>query len=496
METMRINTSLAIVLVILLLEISLVLAGCAGTGATALPVSPITTLPASQTRLTSGPVTIRWYIGLGTGDASFQVAIEHSVAEDFNNSQNRVDLIIEVVPNATARDLLATEISSGAAPDIVGPVGWVGANAFADQWLDLSPYIQSTGYDTSKFDPALVRMYQADQGMVGLPIAAYPSAIYYNTGLFSESGLNPPPARYGEKYQMPDGSMQDWNWDTLAGLARLLTLDSNGRHSGEAGFDASHIVQYGFSFQYEVHVEYWGAFMSNGGQLLVPGGSKGSYRASIPEMWKEAWKWVYDGIWGSEPFIPTYSVENSEGYLNGNSFSSGRIAMVEMPAWYLCCLGELVHRGGEFDFAAMPISLDGKVAGRIDADTFRIWKGTPHPAEAFTVLAYLVDSGIQKLVVGSPTAEPAYGAIPSIHDLLQPWLSTKKAAYPFVKNWDVLLAGLNYPDIPSAEGFQPNMNASWDRTAMFTSLLQNTGGMDLEAQEAILEKELTAIYNR
>jgi multiple sugar transport system substrate-binding protein len=144
----------------------------------------------------------------------------------------------------------------------------------------------------------------------------------------------------------------------------------------------------------------------------------------------------------------------------------------------------------------MPISLDGKVAGRIDADTFRIWKGTPHPAEAFTVLAYLVDSGIQKLVVGSPTAEPAYGAIPSIHDLLQPWLSTKKAAYPFVKNWDVLLAGLNYPDIPSAEGFQPNMKASWDRTGTFTSLLQTTGGLDLEAQEAMLEKELTAIYNR
>jgi multiple sugar transport system substrate-binding protein len=496
MGDMRIKNVLTWVLGILCIMTCLILAACAGTLKTSSPTSPEATLPATQTALAHGPVTIRWSIGLGTGDAPFQMDIEQSVAEDFNNLQDRIKLVIEVVPNAIARDTLATQISSGAAPDIVGPVGWVGANAFSDQWLDLSPYIHSTGYDAGKSEPALVRMYQTDQGQIGLPIAVYPSAIYYNTSLFSESGLNLPPARYGEKYKLPDGSMVDWNWETLRRLARLLTLDSGGKHSGEAGFDPSHIVQYGFSFQFEVHVEYWGAYLSNGGQLLVPGGSKGSYRAKVPETWRTAWKWVYDGMWGSEPFIPTSSVENSEDFLFGNSFASGRIGMTEMPAWYLCCLDELVKGGGQFDFAAMPISLDGIVAGRVDSDTFRIWKGTQHPAEAFMVLAYLVDTGIQKLVVGSPTAQPAYGAIPPIPSLRQPWLSTKKGAYPFVKNWDVLLEGLNYPDIPSAEGFQPNMNAAWDRTGTFTSLLQTTGGLNLEIEETVLEKDLTALYNR
>lgn len=481
---------------ILLLATSLALAACRDTAATTIPASPLPTPPASQGSIAPGAVTLRWSIGLGTGDAPFQMTIEQSVADDFNNAQTRIKLVIEVVPNSDARDILATEISSGTAPDIVGPVGWVGANAFADQWLDLSPYIQSSGYDTDKFEPALVRMYQTDQGIVGLPLAVYPSAIYYNTDLFTEAGLNPPPARYGEKYKLPDDSFVDWNWETLRKLARLLTLDANGRHSGEAGFDAAHIVQYGFSFQFESHAEYWGAFMSNGGQLLVPGGSKGSYRARIPEMWKKALKWVYDGMWDSEPFIPSYSVENSDNFLLGNSFASNKIAMTEMPAWYLCCLGELVDRGGQFDFGAMPISLDGRVAGRVDADTFRIWKGTRHPTEAFTALIYLIDSGIQKLVVGSAKVEPAYGAIPGIRNLRQTWLSSKKATFPFIKNWDVLLAGLNYPDIPSAEGFQPNLNAAWDRTGTFTGLLQTTSGLDLEAAEATLENDLTNIYNR
>jgi ABC-type glycerol-3-phosphate transport system substrate-binding protein len=82
---------------------------------------------------------------VGTDDAPFQVEIEKSVADDFTNSHDYSKLVIEVVTNESARDILATEISARAGPDIVGPEGWVGANTFADQWLDLSPYIQSTG---------------------------------------------------------------------------------------------------------------------------------------------------------------------------------------------------------------------------------------------------------------------------------------------------------------------------------------------------------------
>ena len=147
--------------------------------------------------------------------------------------------------------------------------------------------LASTKYDTTKFEAALVKSYQTEQGTVGLPFAVYPSAIYYNTGLFTEAGLEPLPAKYGDQYKMPDGTMVDWNWDTLTKVAKLLTIDSAGKHSGEAGFDATKVVQYGFSFQWEGHAEYWGAFMSNGGQFLVPGGSKGSYAAKAPGSLEE-----------------------------------------------------------------------------------------------------------------------------------------------------------------------------------------------------------------
>ncbi len=289
--------------------------------------------------------------------------------------------------------------------------------------------------------------------------------------------------------------MLDWNWDTLAQVARLLTIDSTGKNATEAGFDVTEAVQYGFSFQWEGHPNYWGTFQTNGGQILVPGGSPGSYTAQIPDGWKAAWQWVYDGIWGAQPFIPNGAVASGADYESGNVFASGKVAMVDMPSWYLCCIGNLVSGGGEFDFGVMPVGRDGAVAGRVDADSFRVWKGTQHPDQAFEFLAYLVTTGVNKLIVGTPTQSPAYGSLSAIPSLNGPWLVNQQVSFPFVQNWSTLLAGMNYPDIPSAEGFMPNFNDAWARIQTFGDLLVNNAGVNLAAQEADLELDLIYIFN-
>ena len=144
----------------------------------------------------------------------------------------------------------------------------------------------------------------------------------------------------------------------------------------------------------------------------------------------------------------------------------------------------------------MPEGADGIVAGRVDEETFRIWIGTKHPAEAFIVLRYLLDKGIRKLEVGSQQAQPAYHAIPASRIDRATWLAGEQSAYPFVKNWDALLAGLAYPDVPSAEAYMPNMNEAWIRLQTFGDLLAQTKEVDLAAQEATLESDLTAIFNK
>jgi len=461
----------------------------------------LTAEPAMPGNVTAdGKILIRWQVGNGTGADPAQIPIENEVVADFNASQDKIKLVLEVVPNASAADTLSTEMAAGAGPDIIGPIGWVGSNTFYGQWLDIGPYIQSTGYDTSKFEPALVKMYQADasQGTSGLPFAVYPSAFYYNTKLFDEAGLNYPPAKYGDKYKKPDGSEVEWNWETVKWVAQNLTIDSAGKNALDPDFNKDAIVQYGFTFQWEDKPSYWGSFQKSGPDetFLVPGGSAGSYEARIPDAWKSAWQWYYDGMWGAQPYVPNGTIEGSADFNSGNSFASGKIGMADLPSWYLCCVGDLEKAGGTFDFAAMPVYSDGNVYGRVDADTFRIWKGTQHPDEAFEVLAYLVDTGIQKLVVGSPDKAPAYGAIPSDSSLRGPWLAAAKAAHPSVTNWDTLVQGLNYPDAPSAEGYMPNMNDAWNRTVVFGNLLKTTAGVDLDKESETLRSDLQVIFNK
>ncbi|MGD0610970.1 MAG: hypothetical protein ABSB41_05595 [Anaerolineales bacterium] len=462
----------------------------ANTAAPTVPAATPTLTPYPLATAEAGKVQVRWYIGLGTGTDAGQLPIEQSVVDDFNASQSKIQLIMEVIPYASAKDTLATEIASGAGPDIVGPVGWAGSNAFYGEWADLAPLIKANNFNTSVYDSSLVSMYQTESGQVGLPFAIYPSAMEYNTALFDQAGLNYPPATYGTQYKMPDGSMVDWTWANMTKVAQLLTVDKNGKNSTESGFDKTNIVQYGFSFTDENQPEYWGAYWQAGSEL-VPGGAKGTYKAAIPQQWKDAWQWMYTGIWGDQPYIANNAVETSADFGSGNTFNSGKIAMTVEPSWYTCCMGNVKT----WDFAAMP-TYNGKVGGRIDADTFRILKTSQHLNEAFQAMAYLETTGVQKLIVGTATQAPAYGAIPAIAADRQPYLTNFAKNYPWVKNLNTLITGLKYPDHPSAEGWVPNFSEAWNRNSTFGNLLVTTSGLDLAKEEATLESDLTTIYNK
>src|SRR5262249_48957325 len=130
--------------------------------------------------------------------------VEKKVVEEFNASHPDIHVTFEVVAYAGARDALATEIASGNGPDIVGPVGVGGAEAFHGQWLDLQPLIDSTGYDMSQYPDSVINIYNVGgEGQLGIPFAIYPSALFYKADLFKEAGLAEPPHTYGDSYTMP-----------------------------------------------------------------------------------------------------------------------------------------------------------------------------------------------------------------------------------------------------------------------------------------------------
>ncbi len=343
-----------------------------------------------------GTVDIRWFCCLGGGDAPEQVAVEKKVAEEFNASHPNIHLTFEAVPYAGANDALATQIGSGNGPDIVGPVGIGGANAFHGQWLDLAPLIASTGYDLSGFPSDAVDIYKLDEGQVGIPFAIYPSALFYKKGLFEEANLSEPPHKYGEKYTMPDGSQVDWSYDTAAKVAKLLTVDKAGKDATQAGFDAANIVQWGFEAQRD-DLRGLGAYFG-AGKLAADDGKT----VQIPDAWKAGWKWWYDSIWKDHSSMTGPIFESDDINPNDYPFFTGKVAMSENFLWSTYGVGDA---GDDWDLAAIP-TYNGEATAAFNADTFRILKDTKHPNEAFEVLTYLLGDASNELLT-------AYGGFPA-----------------------------------------------------------------------------------
>lgn len=468
-------------LAVLLTVAVLVLAACGGTATTPSASSggASSIAPTAAASEAAGVVELRWFCCLGGGDAPEQVEVEQAVAEAFNAAHPNIHLTFEAVPYDGARDALATMIASGNGPDIVGPVGIGGAEAFHGQWLDLQPLIDSTGYDMSQFPESTVSLYNVGgQGQGGIPFAVYPSVLFYQKDLFEEAGLNEPPHEWGGRYTMPDGTEVDWDYDTVRDIAKLLTVDKNGKDATQDGFDPDAIVQWGFEPQRD-DLRQTGAYWK-AGTLVADDGKT----VQIPDAWAAAWKWFYDGMW-TDHFSMTGPVfESPEANPSDYPFFTGNVAMSQNYLWSTYGVGD---SGEDWDMAATP-SYQGQTTAAFNADTFRIHKDTKHPAEAFEALTYLLGEASGDLL-------NTYGGMPARPTEQDAFFEAQAANFPQEIDWNVAREGVNYADVPNFESYMPAYNESLDLLITFGTKWQATAGLDLDAEMEDLRSQLQAIWD-
>jgi len=437
---------------------------------------------ATEAPVAGKPIEIRWYIGLGTGDAPELEAPQQKVVDAFNASHPNIHLTKEVVLYASAYETLATQVTSGNPPDIVGPVGVSGAEGFHGLWLDLAPYIQKTNYDLSGFDKSAVDFYKVGgEGQTGIPYAIYPSMLFYQKSMFDEAGLNYPPKKVGEKYKWPDGTEEEWNYATLQKVAMKLTVDENGKTADQSGFDPKKIAQYGFVWQGHDDARAIGSYFG-AGSLVEPDGKT----AQIPPEWVAAWKWTYDSIWKYH-FQPDYALYQSEAWGATNPFNSGKIAMGITFLWYTCCMD---NAGDKWDIAVVP-SYNGKTTANLNADTFRIFKTTKYPDESFEVLKFLLgDSPEVKELLA------AYGAFPARKSLQASFVDDLNKKFAQKPDWQVALDSVAYADNPSFEAYFPNYNEALNRSRTFYSLIITTDKLNMDDEIAKFKADLQVIFNK
>jgi multiple sugar transport system substrate-binding protein len=415
-----------------------------------------------------GATEVRWFIGLGTGTQPEQVPAEDEWVEFFNAGQGEINLVHEIVANDVAFDTLKTQIAAGNPPDIVGPVGVRGSNEFVGIWLDLEDYLDI--YDMSDFSQGAIDGWQMPgQGLIGLAIGVYPSALFVNYDLFDEAGLDYPPQVYGETYA--DGD--EWTIAKMEELAMKLTVDANGNDATSAAFDPENIVQFGYHHQW-TDPRGWGTFFGAGSFVADDGET-----AVCPDHWREAFKWYYRGMW-EDYFAPNGPYQNSDLLAAGNPFGSGLTAMAHCHTWFTCCVPEANWNAG-----CTP-SYEGNITCKLHTDMVGVMSGSEHPEEAVRVVYEIANSA--KLT-------NVWGALPAVQSLQPAFFTTLDEQFPQGVNWDTFLAGLDYVDVPNHESNMPNFAQADDRVKAFQSAVDGTADLDVDAAVDELVADLQAIFD-
>lgn len=422
-------------------------------------------------------IDVRWYVGLGAGSDEPTFEPQRRVVEEFNASQDEINLILEIVKNSAAADTLAVQLSAGNAPDIVGPVGVEGRDMFKGSWADLQPFVDQYDFDLSAYDPKLVEFYQDENdGLVGIPFAVYPSFLYINKDLFDEAGLPYPPQEFGGEYIDENGVSHVWDVNTMRELAIKLTVDRNGNDATSPDFDPEDIIQFGYGPQWFSSKQL--------GTLFGSGHINDNGTARIPQAWQESWEFFYNGMW-RDYWTPSGPYEQSELLGYGDYFASGNVAMVHTHLWY----AGFMDVNFNWNTAVVP-SYQGNTTAALNADTFVIPKLSENQEAAFKVMMYLVDNACLDLL-------DIYGGMPARMEYQDQYLENLENGRFQAQNinWDVAVDSLQYSDVPSYESWLPNFMESETRLGISWDNMKNDSSLDLDAEIDALEADLQAIFD-
>lgn len=167
--------------------------------------------------------------------------------------------------------------------------------------------------------------WYGDKKVCGTPGAAEITLLWYNKAIFTDAGVDAPPA-------VAD---QAWSWDTLVENADKLTRDQSGKRPSESGFKPGNIRQFGISAPMTTQWTWYPLIRSNGGDIVDKSGKK--YTLNSPECVE-----VFQNL---QDLIYKHRVAPSPAQLGGGEGSNAptttvqlqtrRVAMVVDGQWVL-----------------------------------------------------------------------------------------------------------------------------------------------------------------
>lgn len=193
--------------------------------------------------------------------------------------------------------------------------------------------------------------------------------IYYNADIFTEAGIEPPS-------NDPD---EAWPWDKFVEVAKQLTVDTNGNHPGDSGFDPDNIARWG------VHWPTWwipigSAVEANGGYWIDP--ETELLMLDQPEA-TEALQRIADLVLVHQ-VMPQATAMQALGMSNAQMLENGRLAMAIDGSWALAWIHKIEPTLGTAALPAMKTT-----ATIMQAHLHSALAATQHPDEAWQWVRFL-----------------------------------------------------------------------------------------------------------
>jgi multiple sugar transport system substrate-binding protein len=314
---------------------------------------------------------------------------------------------------------LTTGFASGTAPDVFADhLSYYPQFVGQGQLLDISDRVEEDDVDLTAYQDGLADLWVDQEGArYGLPKDFDTVAVFYNETMIKDAGYTPDQLATLEWNPSDGGSYE--------ALIASLTVDANGVHGNEPGFDKANVATYGLALS-------GNGLNASGQQTWAPYalsndwyfGDKTPWTTEFnfdDEKFTETLDW-YKSL-QDKGFMPTVDIALSEqDPLNG--YLAGRYALVTDGSWMNASY--LGQAEAPTKVAPTPIGPDGERASVFNGLSDGIWSGTEKPDAAWEWVKYMGSAECQDVVAEAAVVFPAIKS------------STEKATQAFAdKGWDV-----------------------------------------------------------
>ncbi len=282
--------------------------------------------------------------GSGSGQLRFQTWASTSgeqkgfrgLVERYEKKNPDASIKLEIVPGEQQYAKLDTRLAAGEGPDLARmQYQAIGRYSSEGALVDLSEYLPG-GY-ADGFTPAFWQAVQYEGAPYALPHHTDTFAVFYNTGMFDEVGI-----------EVPQSLDESWTWGEFMQVAGQI------KDSG--------VAKYPFAMNWQTAgaAYRWMSFLfQHGGQLLNENLSEPAIDS--PEGietidWNQSW-------FEEDMVPPSTSIKSSEPI--ENLFSNGTIAMMLQGDWLIPYLEDNMEAGWDVTYMIRDEQMASDMGGNV-----------------------------------------------------------------------------------------------------------------------------------